>query len=390
MCGDSKDPAGAVRCVGIWCIVLGILGGVTSPSSITAIVVGSIASCCSSGAREIKQQSGCLRSGAITGLVLTTIETISFIVLGLILMGAYGSWCETVQDSIEYSCAYYGYSSSGRRLADASGGVLSRVVMPPVLHWDPKPAEPMSFALYNRTIHEHSRLVSLLPAEQAKLLTHSVPAILKLPIPPPPEYTKFAAANAAKLATLAHAPKPASPGVAHGRHLNSDGCGLANDGDCDDGGPGSEFSMCTCGEDLSDCGSRSTSDCSGSSSGSGSGAGGYGVIYVDGNVYYASECEDVIARYDNICNTLNLIALMIAIVPSLIDILKIIAFSVMLCHLCALDRASGVAPAVPGQGQPPMAATQGVQMGQPVAMAQPMVPMAMAQPVAVAQPVPQA
>lgn len=35
-----------------------------------------------------------------------------------------------------------------------------------------------------------------------------------------------------------------------------DECYLANDGDCDDGGPGSEFSQCPWGTDSTDCGRR--------------------------------------------------------------------------------------------------------------------------------------
>ena len=33
-------------------------------------------------------------------------------------------------------------------------------------------------------------------------------------------------------------------------------CGVAEDGDCDDGGPGSEYSFCALGTDITDCGPR--------------------------------------------------------------------------------------------------------------------------------------
>ena len=36
----------------------------------------------------------------------------------------------------------------------------------------------------------------------------------------------------------------------------SDHCGFANDGECDDGGPGSDYALCPLGSDCSDCGSR--------------------------------------------------------------------------------------------------------------------------------------
>ena len=40
-------------------------------------------------------------------------------------------------------------------------------------------------------------------------------------------------------------------------------CGYAYDGDCDDGQPGSDYSICACGTDCSDCGSRASCDTSG-------------------------------------------------------------------------------------------------------------------------------
>ena len=36
----------------------------------------------------------------------------------------------------------------------------------------------------------------------------------------------------------------------------TNGCEFASDGDCDDGGAGSEFSACSCGNDCNDCGTR--------------------------------------------------------------------------------------------------------------------------------------
>ena len=36
----------------------------------------------------------------------------------------------------------------------------------------------------------------------------------------------------------------------------SEGCGWSSDNDCDDGGPGAEYSLCSLGSDCQDCGSR--------------------------------------------------------------------------------------------------------------------------------------
>ena len=41
-----------------------------------------------------------------------------------------------------------------------------------------------------------------------------------------------------------------------GGGLCSESCSYSNDGDCDDGGPGSDFSLCSLGTDCIDCGPR--------------------------------------------------------------------------------------------------------------------------------------
>jgi hypothetical protein len=38
-------------------------------------------------------------------------------------------------------------------------------------------------------------------------------------------------------------------------------CGYANDGECDDGGPNSNYNVCGCGTDCGDCGTRYGDDC---------------------------------------------------------------------------------------------------------------------------------
>jgi len=55
----------------------------------------------------------------------------------------------------------------------------------------------------------------------------------------------------------------------------SNTCQYANDSVCDDGGPGAVYSLCPCGTDCSDCGTRNSSDCN-TSGGGGTGGGGTG------------------------------------------------------------------------------------------------------------------
>lgn len=49
-------------------------------------------------------------------------------------------------------------------------------------------------------------------------------------------------------------------------------CQYANDGECDDGGPGSITNLCPCATDCADCGERSELECDGGSSSSSSGS----------------------------------------------------------------------------------------------------------------------
>lgn len=56
-------------------------------------------------------------------------------------------------------------------------------------------------------------------------------------------------------------PPPESPGLsggAGGRATCTNTCSYSSDGDCDDGGPGSEYSSCSLGSDCVDCGGDAT------------------------------------------------------------------------------------------------------------------------------------
>ncbi len=48
-------------------------------------------------------------------------------------------------------------------------------------------------------------------------------------------------------------------------------CQYHNDGECDDGGPGSDWDLCLCGTDCADCGTRTEAECAGGG-GDGNGA----------------------------------------------------------------------------------------------------------------------
>lgn len=59
--------------------------------------------------------------------------------------------------------------------------------------------------------------------------------------------------------------------------LCSNTCQYAYDGECDDGGPNSQYSLCDCGTDCADCAERAEADCNGSSSSSSSSSSSGGV-----------------------------------------------------------------------------------------------------------------
>jgi hypothetical protein len=68
-------------------------------------------------------------------------------------------------------------------------------------------------------------------------------------------------------------------------------CNYAYDGDCDDGGPGNEYNICSLGTDCYDCGPRSQSSppppTAGTSSSTGTTASLHSVSTVNGITYYS-------------------------------------------------------------------------------------------------------
>lgn len=53
-------------------------------------------------------------------------------------------------------------------------------------------------------------------------------------------------------------PSPPPPGGVAGAGTCGEQCNYSSDGDCDDGGPGAEYSICPMGYDCFDCGPRSS------------------------------------------------------------------------------------------------------------------------------------
>ncbi|XP_006821240.1 protein SpAN-like [Saccoglossus kowalevskii] len=86
--------------------------------------------------------------------------------------------------------------------------------------------------------------------------------------------------------------------------LCTDNCIYDDDGDCDDGGPGSIFKICAYGSDCTDCGIRPDPQCNDLCSSNNDGeCNDGGVGSEDSTCDYGSDCEDCGVRTDALCGT---------------------------------------------------------------------------------------
>ena len=96
-CGDHPDPAGALRCAAIWCVVLSVLSGIIEPASICGMAVGCVLVGCCAGVGDdgMRQNMGCARCGSITGLVFAAIQWAGALILGAWFLGNVHIICDT-------------------------------------------------------------------------------------------------------------------------------------------------------------------------------------------------------------------------------------------------------------------------------------------------------
>ena len=486
MCGSSNNPGAALRCVAIWCMVLGILGGVTSPSSICAIIVASVILCCSQSDTDLRSQGGCVRAGTITGIVLAVVDIVIFAIIGLSILGQYGTICSLASGSLDVVCP------QNRRALDAMDVVVMPWMKPlPVLHWvqpSAPPPEHITFGVYNHSLASYPTLYALLPGAFGKTLPKLLASAEKPAFETPAMVEKDAAAvdfewygralqsesgsggiNDDSCTTYASdgdcddggpgaeynfcapctdledcgtrssgcstdrppPPSPRPPGKGGGGGGGGGVCSVRSDGDCDDGGPGSEFNICDCGTDGDDCGPRTSSECRGKGGGGGGGSrrcpftsdgecddGGPGHITSicecgtdredcgprtpadcanvqsggsgSFGAYTEEDCTAIRNEVEGTCGMYTMIGMMIIILPGLIELSKVIAFAFAICHINALDAQNRVSPAMGIAGHPVPAQQQfatGVPVSVPVATAVPVGGIQM-QAHAVATPVP--
>lgn len=207
--GIADQEVSHLRCAATWCLVCGILYLPGLLVSVPAIVTGSVILCCGGPTiATLKGQLGCARCSAITGIIFAVLTVIASIVAGALYVGPVFHACEVAlgSDLGDYNIDY----CAGRRLE------------PDTLGEGSKPAPRSSEMLFGGlTVLTHGRPVK--PFGWAEI------------------DKQFKTLNAPALR------------MEHGRDLQSS-CLYTYNGVCDDGGPGSEHSICSCGTDVVDCG----------------------------------------------------------------------------------------------------------------------------------------
>jgi len=245
MCGSSADPHSALRCAGVWCLVLGIIGGVTAPAALCGIIVGSVILCCN-GDRD----PSCAKCGAITGLVFAIIELIACVALGALLIVSVNTYCGIAQTAISTSC-------SSRRLSTFE---------PPVLRWPEHEQHAIiTPAMFKVTMAStRASLITAFGGTPAAAL-QNISALIKF------DHEKrtldFKRTDGMKNVSVTYRAAALAKRKATARVLQSgsgsgtvaaddNSCDHALDGMCDDGGTGSMTSLCLLGTDCDDCGIR--------------------------------------------------------------------------------------------------------------------------------------
>jgi hypothetical protein len=278
----SGNPAGGLRCAGIWLLIFGILGGLVSPSgSLWAFIIGCVLVCCSSGDEGLKKNAGCAKCLAITGLVFACIAVIVFIGLGAWLFTAQNVVCSSFSGAVSMYC-----SGTGRRLTTAMDMPPSSPPMPPggsnanggaACDSTTCPPSWISDGMCDSTCNNAA--------------------------------CNFDAGDCDMTGTEC-----------------APGCGQAwvSDGMCD-----SPCNNAACNYDGGDCGSNANS-----------GGGGY----MRGNANRAQNCAYAQSLMNNGCGWLTTLASVVLIVPTLLHLIYIIGFSSVVCRASQLMAQEAAKP----------------------------------------------
>jgi len=219
--------------------------------SIPAITTGSVILCCAGPTiATLKSQLGYVRCAATTGIVFAVLTVIASIVAGALYIGPVFHGCEVAMGG------EYGYSidyCSRRRLETAPLGHKASMPLALTVLMQKFESHHMKPFIWAGTDHEQVALsnVSAIRGEHRRgLLTDGI-------------IDSGCSARYPCATTDSQGQSVCWPYrcVDHCSQNECEPCGNIcahpADGECDDGGPGAEYSECFLGSDCQDCGSRS-------------------------------------------------------------------------------------------------------------------------------------
>ena len=367
MAANFNSEFSGLRCAGGFLIFLGIVFLPEVYISIPALTVGCMVGCCTQpNVSAVKQQAGCAKCCSVTGIVCQALAIIGYIAVGALLMTTIYAGCQQQQVA----------SSSCRR------SLLDNEVVGPMTTFDIINKQMPGYfpELENGVADALAQFVDWRDKMNPPALFHEVDGVpVKLPLP-----------DGGRMLTQSSDTcnyafdGDCDDGGFGSEHSYCESCtdyfdcgcnGCASisgyscfcstsyqsDGACDDGGPGSTFSLCPLGRDPEDCGTRTgtgtyppTPPRSPTTFATGDG----GTITMNGRPI----CQEMQVRIDMFCSQLIPLGAVVIAVPTVFAICFFSAFGCVLCKLGNIER------------MPDVPVMSGVAMAQPgVAMAQPVV-----------------
>ena len=250
---DGSAEISGLKCWGGTCIFFGILALPDLALALPALITGCAITCAGDSVVEVKRQVGCAKCCSITGIVFAVLTVILAVIIGVLLSTTWYGLCEIAQNYWQ-TC---GSGSSRRALssvpATAAHGMVQKRIGVPGFALEKDLSELLAgllvYALpplYRRDENGGRVQIDLLPSgrqlsSDSDSCRHSFDGEcddggLGSEYDRCPQGTDMADCG------------PRGP------IANTDTCLTSSDGDCDDGGPGSEYSSCTFGDDCNDCG----------------------------------------------------------------------------------------------------------------------------------------